>query len=250
VSPLPVPVARFVELATASHPGAIDTVILETTAWMRRPRLPAIPLEIRMSHQLGRAFVHEIRVGRGRLSVGFGLDAFVDGHGLMKVGPALQTGPAFDQGALIAMWGEALTFPTSWLGRRDVRWEGIDGRTALLVVPNGDREVPITVTFDPESGWPACCEADRYKTPDALVHWFGSWSDWRVDTAGLATPHRFLVRWADEAGPWLDVRLGSLRANVPVEHAFEVARRALGAGTGPSTRRGREAREADRPPMG
>ena len=224
---LPVPVARFVELATAAHPDPIHTVVIETSAWMRRPKLPPIPLEIRMSHQLGEAFVHEIRVGRGVLSVGFGLDAFVDGHGLMKVGPSILTGPTFDQGALIAMWGEALTFPTAWLSRGDVRWQPIDEDAAWLVVPARDGKVPIKVTFDRASGWPALCEADRYRTPDSMVDWFGYWRDWHVDDAGLFAPHRLLVRWADEDRPWLDVRVDSIRANAPIERALAMARHAL-----------------------
>ena len=92
----------------------METLAIETTAWMRRPCMPRIPLEIRMAHRLGYEFVHEIRIGRGRLSFRFGLDAYVDGHGLMKVGPSVQTGIEFDQGALIALWGEALGFPAAW----------------------------------------------------------------------------------------------------------------------------------------
>ena len=226
---LPGPVARFVDRATAAHLDPIDTVVIETTAWMRRPMLPPIPLAIRMSHQLGVAFVHEIRVGRGALSVRFGLDAYVDGHGLMQVGPSVQTGPTFDQGALIAMWGEALTFPTSWLERGDVRWEPIDARAATLVVPGGDGEVAIKVTFDLASGYPTSCEADRYKAGDGLVHWFGYWSEWRVDGAGLLSPHRLLVRWADEDRPWLDVRVVSVQTNASIEGALETARRASAA---------------------
>lgn len=40
--------------------------------------------------------------------------AYVGGHGLMKVGPSAQTGVGFDQAALIALWGEALGFPSAW----------------------------------------------------------------------------------------------------------------------------------------
>ena len=64
----------------------METVVIDTVAWMRRPGVPRIPLEIRMAHRLGIAFVHDIHVGRGRLSIPFGLDAYVDGHGIMRVG--------------------------------------------------------------------------------------------------------------------------------------------------------------------
>ena len=125
-SVLPPPVARFVDLASHGHVGPIDTVEMTCDAWMRRPWWLPIPLQIRMSHRLGYAFVHEIRIGRGPFSRQIGLDAFVDGRGAMIVGRSTQTGRTFDQGARIAMWGEALTFPASWLGRTDVGWESVD----------------------------------------------------------------------------------------------------------------------------
>jgi len=44
-------------------PVEIDTVELMCSAWMRRPWWLPVPLQIRMSHHLGFAFVHEIRIG-------------------------------------------------------------------------------------------------------------------------------------------------------------------------------------------
>ena len=157
----------------------VETLQIETTAWMRRPWMPRIPLEIRMAHRLGYEFVHEIRIGRGALSFRFGLDAYVGGHGLMKVGPSLQTGIEFDQGALIALWGEALCIPSAWERRTDIRWEAVDERTARLVVDGPEGEIPITVGFDPLTGCPASCTADRYKAKGPKVGWTGRFSDWR-----------------------------------------------------------------------
>src|SRR4249920_3077363 len=82
-TPLPAPVARFVELVTGRGAPRIETLVLETDAWMRRPKMPPIPLAIRMSHRLGESFVHRIRVGRGPCSFQFGMDAFIDGRGLV-----------------------------------------------------------------------------------------------------------------------------------------------------------------------
>src|SRR3954451_8059495 len=149
---LPPPVARFRDLARNDVP--IETVVIETSAVMRRPRVPPIPLEIRMAHRLGHDFVHQIRIGRGWLSFEFGLDAYVDGRGLMKIGPSIDAGPHFDQGALIALWGEALGFPSAWEHRNDVRWEEINEVTARLVVPGPEGPIPIAVGFDPVTGFP------------------------------------------------------------------------------------------------
>ena len=79
----------------------------------------------------------------------------------MRVGRSVEAGPTFDQGALIAMWGEALVFPGSWSDRADVRWVADGEDSAWLIVPGGDGDIPIRVAFDPETGLPAACLADR-----------------------------------------------------------------------------------------
>jgi hypothetical protein len=223
-SVLPPPVARFVDLAMHGHVGAIDTVEVTCDAWMCRPWWLPIPLQIRMSHRLGVAFVHEIRIGRRALSFPIGLDAFVDGRGAMIVGRSTQTGRAFDQGARIAMWGEALIFPASWLGRADVGWESVDDRTAQFIVPSPDGDLPILVSFDPRTGLPTSCAADRYKGLGALTRWYGAWSDWEVGPEGVLAPRRMQVRWADEAHPWLTIRVTRMAVNAPVDETFDRAR--------------------------
>jgi hypothetical protein len=224
---LPSPVARFAEIAARQDRAPVRTLVLETTARMRRPRLPLIPLEIRMAHRLGEAFVHDIRVGRGWWSVGFGMDAYVDGHGLMRIGRSVQTGTRFDQGALIAMWGEALVVPDAWLDRADVRWEAIDPGSARLIVPGPQGAVPVMVTFDEATGLPTGCSADRYKSDGPLTPWSGFWSDWRAAEDGLLAPRRLGVQWLDEAEPWLDIEVTSITVNAPVEDALARARLAI-----------------------
>jgi hypothetical protein len=227
MSSLPVPVERFVQLVSGDRTPRVSTLILETDAWMRRPTLPPIPLAIRMSHRLGEAFVHRIRVGRGRLSLPFGMDAYVDGHGLMRVGPSVQVGPTYDDGALIAMWGEALVFPSAWLERPDVRWEGIDAHTAVLVVSGDHGDVPLTVAFDSRVGFPVSCEADRHKGSGPRVRWSGRWSRWRSTRAGVLAPSRMDVQWADEELPWLELRVTSIELNGAVDEDLADARRVL-----------------------
>ena len=224
---LPPPVARFVDLTVNGHVNAIDTVEIECDAWMRRPWWPPIPLRIRMSHRLGVAFVHEIRIGRGRLSYPIGLDAFVDERGAMIVGRSAQTGRTFDQGARIAMWGEALIFPASWLGREDVGWESVDALTARFIVPGPDGDLTILVSFDPDTGLPTSCAADRYKGLGPLTRWYGTWSDWVVGPEGVLAPRQMHVRWADEPKPWLTIRVTRLAMNIPVGAPFDRARAAI-----------------------
>jgi hypothetical protein len=178
-----------------------------------------------MHHQIGHEFVHDIRFGRGSLSIRLGLDAYVDGRGLMKVGPSVQAGTHFDQGALIALWAEVLCFPSAWQDRPDVAWEPVDEHTSRLLVPGPEGTIPITVRFDPTSGCPQVSEAERYKSVGPLVLWQAISSDWRRFSGGVLAPGRFEARWADEPRPWIDLRTRSVAVNVPVEHALAIARR-------------------------
>jgi hypothetical protein len=247
MSSLPAPVERFVELVSGGGTPPVTSVVLETDAWMRRPMLPPIPLGIRMSHRLGEAFVHRIRIGRGRCAIPFGMDAYVDGHGLMQVGPSVQVGPAYDDGALIAMWGEALVFPSAWLTRPDVRWDAVDAHTAALIVRRDHGDIPLTVAFDATVGFPVSCEADRHKGSGPRVRWTGRWSRWRPTRAGILAPSRMDVQWADEDRPWLDLRVTSIELNGIVEQDIADARRVLVAASWPASSAPATTRGEDRP---
>ena len=223
--PLPEPVRRFVALAGPTRGVGPVTVVIDTEAWMWRPGMPRIPLEIRMSHVLGDAFVHDIRIGRRPFAIRFGLDAFIDGHGLVRIGRTVRSGPAIDQGALIAMWGEALVFPTAWIGRSDVWWTPIDDRSARLVVTGLAGPIPLDVRFNPATGLPSSCEADRYKDAGPLMRWTGEWINWRPTGRGALVPRRMRVRWMDEAQPWLDIQVRGVAFDPPVEAELDRARR-------------------------
>jgi hypothetical protein len=234
-------VERFRRLAGDAPSGPIRTVTIETAGWMRRPALPPIPLEIRMAHRLGHDFMHDIRIGRGRVSVRLGLDAYVDGHGLMQVGPSLHAGVTFDQGALIALWCEALGFPDAWASREDMRWEPLDEDAARLVVAGPTGEIPIDVDFDPATGCPTACTAERYKGAGPMIRWVARLEGWTRFHHGALAPARFSAHWTDEPRPWLELRTSSVTVNAPVDDALQRGRAALrraraSAGTGRSLR--------------
>ena len=149
----------------------------------------------------------------------------------MKVGPSVLTGVEFDQGALIALWGEALGFPSAWEDREDVRWEAVDADTARLVVPGPEGDIAITVAFDRRTGLPVRCDALRYKSKGPKIGWTAHSSDWRRFD-GVLAPRRFTVRWADEPFPWIDIRTKSVRVNAPVDEAIARGRAVLMAATG------------------
>jgi hypothetical protein len=99
--------------------------------------------------------------------------------------------------------------------------------TARLVVQGPEGEIPITVDFDPSTGYPASCAADRYKAQGPKVGWAGRFGDWRRFEGGVLAPSRFEVQWADERYPWIEIRTTSVSVNAQVDDALRLGREAF-----------------------
>jgi hypothetical protein len=221
---LPSPVARYRDLARVEGPRRVETVVLDMVGSMREQGWPRIPLEITMYHRLGHEFVHDIRVGRRPIAVRLGLDAYVGGHGVVRIGPSLKTGSDVDRGTLVVLWTEALGFPSSWERRDDVHWEPVDANASRLVVLTPGGDLAISVTFDLVTGCPLYYEADRHKEPGRKVGWRASATDWRRFDTGVLAPGRFDAQWADEPRPWIELRTRAVHVNAPVEEGLALAR--------------------------
>ena len=87
--------------------------------------------------------------------------------------------------------------------RSDIRWEGVDEHTARLVVQGPEGEIPITVGFDPSTGYPASCTTNRCQAKGPKIGWTGRFGDWRRFDGAVLAPGRFEVQWADEPYPWI-----------------------------------------------
>ena len=228
MSSLPEPVERFVELVSGDRAPQISTLVLETDAWMWRPRLPPIPLDD----------PHVASPGRGLRPPDphrpwTALDPVRDGrlcrrpwaHAGGAIGPG---GPDLRRGRADRDVGrgpglpERLAGPAATsAGRPSMRTR----RCSSSAQTDGD--VPLTVAFDSRVGFPLSCEADRHKGAGPRVRWTGRWSRWRPTRAGILAPSRMDVQWADEDRPWLELRVTSIELNGRVEQDLADARRAL-----------------------
>ena len=124
-----------------------------------------------------------------RLSVPIGLDAFVDERGAMVVGRSIQTGRTFDQGACVAMWGEALVFPgvVARPRRRRLgafRRANARGSSSPVRMERSRSSCRSTA----RTGLPTICAAGRYKGLGPMTRWYGAWSEWVVGPEGVLAP--------------------------------------------------------------
>ncbi len=222
---LPVPVSRYLDVALNGQPPTITTLLLEGKGHVCIGPLSRLPIDARMFHRLGADYTGLIRVRLGGLTVLPVIDAYVDGAGITKVGPAVSIGPEVDQGAFLGMWPAAVAYPSTWID--GVEWEPLDEHTGRIRLPFGDSAEIVTVHFDPDTAYPVRFEADRYKgVSGRKVRWFGDSAEWHT-VDGRPVPGVIRGWWQDEPRPWFELRVESARFDVPIGEALAKARRAI-----------------------
>jgi hypothetical protein len=183
--------------------------------------------EVRLEHPLEVPTTADIRVKLGPLTLPRVIDASIAGVGIWKVGRAADMGPQIDQGAFLFLWGEALICPSSWQYLPGMRWESVDEATVRVHLPFRSGFEIVTLSFDRATGQMVRLEADRYKgVHGAKVRWRGEYLDWRRFD-GVPAPGRVLVTWLDEPGPWFDMRVERVLADIPIDDALAAAREAI-----------------------
>jgi hypothetical protein len=217
---LPLPVVRWLEVAWPDGIDRVETLVLTGPLRIRRGRL-WMPGDATMRFSVGEGYVSDLRIGLGPLTAIRGLDAFVDGTGITRVGRETSAGPEIDQGAFLALWAQSILFPTAWERLPGLRWTAAGDTRAHVDLPFEGSAERVTLHFDPDGpAFPVAFEADRFKVVG------GDRVPWRVDYAewhwldGIALPTRTVVTWADEPGPWFDMRVESALPNEPVGEAF------------------------------
>jgi hypothetical protein len=223
---LPPPVARFVELAYPDGPPEVQTVVMHGSGRFRRRPLPWIPMRDRISLRPGLDRVSDMTVVLGPITVMKVLDAYVDGYGITKFLNTADVGDQIDQGSVHPMLCEALMFPACWTDIPGFAWAPVDDRTARMLLPFQDATEVATVGFDPATGFPATYETPRYKAKGTKVAWRIDMLEWRP-FGPVAAAGRIVVTWADDPGPWLEIRFHQVTVGDDLDEPIERARAAI-----------------------
>ncbi|NJN17576.1 MAG: hypothetical protein HC822_15535 [Oscillochloris sp.] len=214
---LPPPVERFYRQAYGDRVPVIESVVISGRAAMRIAGI-TFPARYRFVHDAGAGYRHYIEATFFGLPLMKVNEHFLDGKSRMALPFGVtENEPKVNQGANLALWGEAIWFPTLWLTDPQVRWAPVDDSTALLYVPFGEDEAQFVVRFDPDTGLIHMLEAMRYKGVESSARtlWLNEARNWgTVD--GHPTYTIGAVTWFDEGSPWAVFTAENMLTNVDV----------------------------------
>ena len=215
---LPAPVERYYRLVYGDSVPVIESAVISGRARLRPFGPFYLPGRFRFTHVAGQDYRHYIEITLFGLPVLKVNERYVDGKSLFEapIG-VIDNDPKQNQGANLGMWAESAWFPAIFLTDPRVRWEEIDEKTAVLVVPFEESEERFVVRFDPDTGLITYLESMRYHGPEseAKTLWLNESVSWK-EIDGRPTLETGAAIWLDQRTPWAFMTLEDIVFNADV----------------------------------
>jgi hypothetical protein len=216
-SGLPLPVERFYQAVYGDNIPVIETAVIQGRGIMKPFMNIPIPTRFVFVHDMGRDYRHYFEAtlfGIPLLNVNEG---YIDGVSFFES----PMGSNFDeananQGANLALWAEAVWFPSLWVTDTRARWEPVDKYSALLFVPYEKTEESFLVRFNPLTGLIDMMEVMRYRDlgqGQQKILWLVSTEDGKP-VAGTNISSTGSLMWLDHGKPWAYFTVEELNYNV------------------------------------
>jgi hypothetical protein len=216
---LPAPVARYFAEVVGDPAPTITSAVLTGRGRLHLFGV-TFPTRFRFTHLAGQGYRHYIECTWFGIPVLKVNESYLDGHARLELPVGIVANePKVDLAANLALWGEAIWFPSLLATDPRVHWEAIDATSARLVVPFGESEDRFIVVFDEATGLIQWIEALRYRaaSDEAKTPWRIEPRGWQT-FAGLRIPSPGAVTWMDEGTPWLILTLEDVVFNADVTH--------------------------------
>ena len=218
-SGLPMPVERFYKTVYGEEIPVIKTAVIQGRGVMKPFMNIPIPARFVFVHDAGKDYRHYFETTLFGISLLKVNEGYIDGESFFEspMGSYYNEQNA-NQGANLAVWAEAIWFPSLWVTDTRARWEPVDNYTALLYVPYEDREDNFIVRFNPQTGLIDMMEAMRYRdlgqgSPKIL--WIAQ-NETSQAEAGASIQPSGSVMWLAQGKPWAYFNLEELVFNVDV----------------------------------
>ncbi|MFA5569316.1 MAG: DUF6544 family protein [Trueperaceae bacterium] len=214
---LPAPVERFYQGLFGAGVPLIDSAVVSSRATMRIKGV-TFPARFRFYHEAGQGYRHYIEATVFGLPLMKVNETFLDGKSRLALPFGVtENEPKIDQAANLALWAEAVWFPSLWVTDPRVRWEPIDDATAVLVVPFGEEQERFVARFDPQDGTLRMLESMRYKgeASEGKTLWLNEVRAW-ADVSGHHLPVLSALTWLDDGSPWAVFTVEDVAYNVDV----------------------------------
>lgn len=218
---LPTQVKSFYEKVYGNNIPVVNTAVISGRGRMTISGI-TFPARFRFVHQSGTAYRHNIELTFFGFPIITVNEVYQEGKAKLELPFGIvENEPKVNQGANLALWGEAIWYPSVFLHDTRTRWKEADDNSALLEVPFGRKKQSILVRFDPDSELPHLLEAMRYKEANDQKKTL-----WLIETNGYKeinghnVASSVAITWFDDGYPWAVFEVEDIVYNVDVEKFF------------------------------
>jgi hypothetical protein len=214
---LPPPVARYFRAAIGEQVPVIDSAVITGTGKLTFQKI-TFNTRWRFVHYAGHDYRHYIEAtifGYPVLKVN---EHFLDGKSRLELPfGVIGEGAKIDRAATLGLWAESVWLPSILVTDPRLRWEAIDDTSARLIVPSGDQEDSLTLTFDPQTGLMSQLEAMRWRDENSVekLRWTNRIQGWRT-FGGIQVPSPTSITWQDQGFAWFTPVVEDVAYNVDV----------------------------------
>ena len=221
---LPDPVEQFYVTVYGDKIPIIQSAVITGRARMRLFGI-TFPARFRFTHIAGQDYRHYIETTIFGIPIMKVNEHYLDGKSRLELPFGVtENEPKVNQGANLALWAEAIWFPSVFITDPQVRWLPIDEESALLVVPFGEKEECFIVHFDPDTGLLHTIESMRYKdaASEDKTLWLNEALEWKAIN-GDTLPGTGTVTWFDEGSPWAVFTVEEISYNMDLSEYIEAS---------------------------
>ena len=219
LSGLPLPVERFYQTIYGDNIPVIETAVIQGRGIMKPFMNIPIPARFVFVHNAGKDYRHYFEATIFGIPVMKVDEGYIDGVSFFES----PMGSNYDevnanQGANLALWAEAVWFPSLWVTDPRVRWESVDNYSALLYIPYEKTEESFLVRFNPQTGLIDMMEVMRYRDlgqGQPKILWIVSTEE-SEPVSGTNINSTGSVMWLDQGKPWAFFTVEELIYNIDV----------------------------------